>query len=280
MFFDLHCDSLSACFSLNSPHIFSEKESKILAIFCEDLPPALREKEMEKQYEKLKTALLNQTLTPYPNLGQRRVILGMEGASGIRNTSTLALWQKRGLKILSLCWKSNRLASGWECKKDTGVSAEGVEFLNEMRRLCIVGDVSHLSKRSAMQTVEKAEKVMATHSPFYTVFPHKRNLSQAVADALYEKGGIVGITPYPPFLGGDMQAFLAHAEYGLRRYGKRFLAIGTDTDGTKGIFCKELNIRRPLSPQLFQALENRFGIKTAIRICYENAAEFFSEIFE
>ncbi|MBR2617236.1 MAG: dipeptidase [Clostridia bacterium] len=279
MLFDLHCDSLSAFFPLLSPHIFSKNESKILAIFCEDLPPNLRAESMEQQYRTYENSLLDGTLTPYPNQGKKRVILGMEGASGIRDKSALALWKQRGLKTLSLCWKTNRLATGWEGETDVGVSAEGFAFLSEMERLKIVGDVSHLSTRSALQTAEKVEKVMATHSPFYEVFPHKRNLPKAVADALYDKGGIVGITPYPPFLGSDMQALLSHAEYGLKRYGNRFLAIGTDTDGTKGVFCKELNASLPILPQLFSALKERFGKRVAYRVCYENAAEFFSDVF-
>ncbi len=279
MFFDLHCDTLSANAPINSPHVFSKKESKILAIFCEDLPQNLRAEGMEKQYLKYENSLLNGTLTPYPNQGKKRVILGMEGASGLKDCGALALWQKRGLKVLSLCWKTNRLATGWEGKMDEGVSKEGFAFLREMRRLNTVGDVSHLSPLSAMQTVESVGRVIATHSPFYNVFPHPRNLPQKVADALYDKGGIVGITPYPPFLGGDMQALLSHAEYGLKRYGNRFLAIGTDTDGTKGVYCKELKGNLPLMPQLFRALKNRFSKKIAYRVCYENAAEFFSEIF-
>ena len=90
---------------------------------------------MEQQYRTYENSLLDGTLTPYPNQGKKRVILGMEGASGIRDKSALALWKQRGLKTLSLCWKTNRLATGWEGETDVGVSAEGFAFLSEMERL-------------------------------------------------------------------------------------------------------------------------------------------------
>ncbi len=276
MLFDLHCDSLSLEKPLLGRKIFGKGEIKLLALFCEDLPITQQNKALSYQYRRFCLAEKMGIFTRYPQKGKRRAILAMEGAGGIKNPAELAVWKARGLSVLSLCWKSNRLATGWEKETDEGVSLEGLQFLTEINRLHIVGDISHVSPCSARQTMHQVERVIASHSLFSAIHSHPRNLSPKTADALYEKGGIIGLVPYPPFAGESLQEFFAHVAYGMSRYGNRFLAIGTDTDGTKGIYCKGLQANQPLMPQLFRGLKDRFGVKTAYRICYENAAEFFS----
>jgi membrane dipeptidase len=120
-----------------------------------------------------------------------------------------------------------------------GLSALGREVVDEMNRLGILVDVSHLSRQSMLQAVQRSRApVVATHSCVAALCDHPRNLTDMQLDALRDTDGVVQITAMPPFLRSKgrtdsvtVSDFVDHVDYVVRRIGLAHCGISSDFDG-------------------------------------------------
>jgi len=120
-----------------------------------------------------------------------------------------------------------------------GLSALGREAVDEMNRLGIMVDVSHLSRQSMLQAVQRSRApVVATHSCAAALCGHPRNLDDMQLDALRDTEGVVQITAMPPFLRNKGRSdtvtvsdFVDHVDYVVRRIGLAHCGISSDFDG-------------------------------------------------
>jgi membrane dipeptidase len=120
-----------------------------------------------------------------------------------------------------------------------GLSGLGREAVAEMNRLGIMVDVSHLSRRSMLQSVQLSRSpVVATHSCAASLCDHPRNLDDMQLDALRDTGGLVQITAMPPFLRPKGRSdnvtvtdFVDHIDYVVQRIGLAHCGISSDFDG-------------------------------------------------
>jgi membrane dipeptidase len=120
-----------------------------------------------------------------------------------------------------------------------GLSALGREAVAEMNRLGIMVDVSHLSRRSMLQSVQISRApVVATHSCVTALCDHPRNLDDMQLDALRDTEGLVQITAMPPFLRMkgrsdtvSVRDFCDHLDYVVKRVGLAHCGISSDFDG-------------------------------------------------
>ena len=80
-------------------------------------------------------------------------------------------------------------------RKWHGLSPFGKQVVAEMNRLGIMVDVSHLSDESAAAAIESSTvPVIASHSAFRHFTPDfERNISDALARAIADKGGVVQV---------------------------------------------------------------------------------------
>ncbi|TWI00964.1 membrane dipeptidase [Luteimonas cucumeris] len=125
--------------------------------------------------------------------------LGMENAAPIGDDlSQLQVFFDRGVRYITLAHSAaNRLADssyGVE-RKWHGLSPFGKQVVAEMNRLGIMVDVSHISDESAHETIALSKApVIASHSAFRHFTPgFERNISDELAKAVAEKGGVVQI---------------------------------------------------------------------------------------
>ncbi len=66
-----------------------------------------------------------------------------------------------------------------------------------MNRAGILVDLSHVGEKTTLDAIERSQKPVAvTHANAASLFPHRRNKSDAVIKALGEKGGIIGCVTY------------------------------------------------------------------------------------
>jgi membrane dipeptidase len=120
-----------------------------------------------------------------------------------------------------------------------GLSGLGREAVDEMNRLGILVDVSHLSRQSMLQAVQRSRApVVATHSCVSSLCDHPRNLDDMQLDALRDTDGVVQITAMPPFLrtkgrsdSVGVSDFVDHVDYVVRRIGLAHCGISSDFDG-------------------------------------------------
>jgi membrane dipeptidase len=139
-----------------------------------------------------------------------------------------------GVRMMSLTWNaSNALGDGASGDLHGGLTEFGRRVLRRMNTLGIVVDVSHLSEASFWDALKVTRgPVIASHSNASSVHPHARNLTDDQLRAIARRGGVVGVTFVPRFLGGATLAHvLKHIDHMVRVMGADHVAIGSDFDG-------------------------------------------------
>lgn len=162
-----------------------------------------------KDVDKLLTSGLRQG-------GRVLLPLGMENGAPLGgDLSQVQFFFDRGVRYITLAHSAaNRIADssyGVE-RKWHGLSPFGKQVVAEMNRLGIMVDVSHISDESARETIALSRApVIASHSAFRHFTPgFERNISDELAKAVAEKGGVVqipfGIAFVNPKSAADTQA--------------------------------------------------------------------------
>ena len=82
-----------------------------------------------------------------------------------------------------------------------GVSEFGAEVIEEMNRLGILVDVSHISKDAMLDAVRLSRApVIASHSSVRALADHPRNMDDEQLDALAENGGVIQIVAFQSYV--------------------------------------------------------------------------------
>lgn len=101
-----------------------------------------------------------------------------------------------------------------------GLSALGREAVRRLNDHGIVIDVSQLTPRALMQTIELSRApVIASHSAVRALIDETRNLSDAELDAIAAKGGVVHVPPFNTYLAPRPPTFVAELGALRARYG-------------------------------------------------------------
>jgi membrane dipeptidase len=158
----------------------------------------------------------------------------MEGADPIRHPHELARWVERGVRVVGLAWNTpNRWSGG--TKDDGGVTEAGRRLLDEMRRLHVVPDLSHLNDRAFDDVLAHHDGcVVASHGNARAVLAHRRNLTDGQAHAVARRDGLVGVVLYAPFLGeGEVtiDTVVRHVDHLVGLVGPDHVGLGSDLDG-------------------------------------------------
>lgn len=168
-------------------------------------------------------------------------LLSLEGGEPLEGSlDVLDIFFRLGYRAVGLAWNDrNELADG----VGVGASAGGLTKLGKavvrrMNQLGMVVDAAHLAPRSFYDVLEcSSSPVLVSHANVRALCPHPRNLDDDQLKALKERGGVVGMTFYPPFIKEDGQAelehLLEHFCYVAEKYGVEMLGIGSDFDGIK-----------------------------------------------
>lgn len=125
--------------------------------------------------------------------------LGMENGAPIGDDlANLQFFFDRGVRYITLAHSApNRIADSSYAveRKWDGLSPFGREVVAEMNRLGIMVDVSHISDDSAREAISLSTvPVIASHSAFRHFTPDfERNISDELAKAIADKGGVVQI---------------------------------------------------------------------------------------
>ncbi len=281
--FDLHCDTVYECFQKNTdltdPRLAVNTAAvhqanfsaytQTFALWIDD-----RTADPYGLYRKLLATAKKVLPTAGFGTHTKKALLAVEGGALLedcpRRVEQLAA---DGVRVISLTWNwENALAGGVLC--DAGLTNLGREAIKRINQYGLVLDVSHLNERSFYPAVELAQRVVATHSNAWEICPHPRNLTRHQLQFLVQKGALVGLCPYPPFLGGDIfERVYANLCY-MAHLGVK-VAVGSDFDGGEMDAC--LN-----GPHKFAALRRYLvqkGLKSSILdgFFYQNAETFFCD---
>ena len=163
------------------------------------------------------------------------VIFGWQNASPIENDlDRLELFYNLGVRIIQITYNErNLLGNGcWE-RNDEGLSNFGKDAIQEMNRLGILIDLSHVGDQTTIDSISLSDKPVAcTHANARSFFNSPRNKADDALKLIAEKGGVVGATAWPSFLrkGWDstIEDFGDAIEDMIERIGINHVAIGTD----------------------------------------------------
>lgn len=144
-----------------------------------------------------------------------------------------------GIRFITLTWNfPNSIGypnAGYRYK-DNGLTSKGKEIVNEMERIGIIPDCSHLSDGGFYDLVDICKKpFVATHSNAREITNHSRNLTDDMIVKLANKGGVMGLNFCAPFLGKEkiptIESMIAHIKHIRNIGGIDVLSLGTDFDG-------------------------------------------------
>ena len=296
--FDLHCDTPLELFlkkeklCQNSLHISLDKTCEFERyIQCAAIwsDPRLTEDECFRRFfeaaEYFKGELsrcgvpLIKTKKDLNNCTQRGAILAVEGARLLHGKPDgITELYNEGVRILTLVWKGSDLAGGaWDTNEP--LSPQGTEYVERCFDTGIIPDVSHGSPELISRVLDIAEKrgvsPLATHSNSFSVYPHRRNLSEELFRRICHMGGLCGINLCPDHLcGGNASCddVLRHIERYINLGGEENIALGCDFDGISEVPHGIEDISR--LPRLYDAVSKRFGAKSADRLFFENAYKY------
>jgi membrane dipeptidase len=171
--------------------------------------------------------------------GKVAAILGIEGGEALEgDLAVLRCFYRLGVRLLTVAWnRRNALADGQkESRTGGGLTTFGVEAVQEMNRLGIIVDISHLSAAGVRDVLEISQApIIASHSNSQAVRDHPRNLSDEQVRAIAEGDGLVAVTFVPFFIapegGASLERLLDHVEHLLQAGGEDHVGVGSDYDG-------------------------------------------------
>ena len=166
--------------------------------------------------------------------GKLAVGLHFQGSEMLEGDASLVqLFYQLGIRHMLLAYnQKNRAADGCHERTDCGLSRYGVRLIEEMNRVGMILDLTHVGYRSSMEAMEvSADPVIFSHSNAYAVKEHPRNLRDEQIKACARKGGLIGINGVGHFLGDNKAStenFIRHIDYMAQLVGPQHVGIGTD----------------------------------------------------
>ncbi|MFC4766384.1 dipeptidase [Effusibacillus consociatus] len=206
--------------------------------------------------------------------GRKSAILSVEGADFLTgDLRHLRILYSLGVRAMGLTWNhANSIASGVGEEIDTGLTPFGREVVREMNRLGMVIDVSHMAPKGVEGVLEASSKpVIASHSNAKSIYNHRRNLNDDQIRQIAAKGGVIGVTFVPYFIGeGEVgiSHLLQHIDHMLSVGGEDHVGLGSDFDGIPETM---VDLRSGADyPNLVEALDKEYGARITAKICGGN----------
>src|ERR671937_750831 len=141
--------------------------------------------------------------------GKLAVLMGVEGGHALEgDLRMLRIFHRLGVRYMTLTWSNtNELgdssgdAQKPEVKHHGGLTALGRQAVEEMNRLGMLVDISHVADKTFFDAlaVSKAP-VIASHSSCRALTDHPRNMTDEMLRAVAKNGGVVMVNFFSGFV--------------------------------------------------------------------------------
>ncbi len=260
--FDLHCDTMTELCNAgsdllsNGKHIALDRTrdfQKYAQFFAIWIPPELSGKaacdyfdkhyaffmeQMENHQEYITFCKSAADMDAAFSAKKCAAFLSVEGGSACAGSlERLQYMASCGVKMMTLTWNfENELACGCGTENGFGLTPFGREAIQEMERLSMLVDVSHLNDWGFEEVAALCTKpLVASHSNARAVRNVLRNLTDAQFATICKRGGLVGLNLYFQFLSAEPRNRLddvyRHLMHFWDRNGEHNIALGCDFDG-------------------------------------------------
>ena len=232
--------------------------------------------------------------------GRIALLIALEGAEPVGSSlSMLETMWRLGVRMASLTWNRRTMLADGVGETDTGgrLTSLGVEAVDEMERLGMVVDVSHLSAHGLAHLAAMAsEPFVASHSSCRALCDHPRNLTDEQLRLVSGSGGFVAVNAFGRFVTAagvpTVDRYIDHVAHAATVAGDGAVAIGADfiadlVEQVDPILGRQLLVRLDdlvhieelKAPADFALLSRklveRFGPERADRFAGANVLEFF-----
>ena len=203
-------------------------------------------------------------------------ILNLEGADSLVKISYLQKAYEYGLRAMGLShFGPGRYAPG--TKTEGGLTAAGFELLEEMQKLNLILDITHLTDKGFYQVMDKYQgPVWASHVNVRTIVPTQRQLSDDQIKLLIERKAVIGgmldcwamdirfidTISDPWQLNIRLENLVDHWDHICQIAGNSLhVAIGSDLDGIFGTEQAPWDMNSIADLQKYQAILLKRGYK-------------------
>ncbi|MBI4191733.1 MAG: membrane dipeptidase [Betaproteobacteria bacterium] len=192
--------------------------------------------------------------------GRTAIFMGFQDIVSLEDDiSLLSVFHNFGIRWVQPTYQYRNLAGdGCGERIQSGLSHFGVRLINELNRLRIVIDVSHVGIGTTLEIIERsAHPVMATHCGASGLVNTPRNKTDEVIKALAARGGVIGIAAKSGFLksnglqtGTTMDDFVDHVEYVRDLVGIEHVCIGTDIGDERKYTLERMRVFHSKYPEV------------------------------
>lgn len=167
--------------------------------------------------------------------GKVGIILGWQNSSGFGDDlRTVPLFAELGLRVVQMTYHTaNFSGSGCLESVDRGLTDFGHDLVTTLNEQGILIDLSHVGSQTSQDVVHASKRpVTYTHCAPSALKEHRRNKSDDELREMADRGGLVGVTMFPPFMPRGNESTLADyvavIEHVINICGEEQTAIGTD----------------------------------------------------
>lgn len=191
-----------------------------------------------------------------------------------------------GVRAMTLTWSNrNDIADGInEAATGGGLTVFGRQVVQEMNKLGMLVDVSHIAPAGFWDVIEISSKpIIATHSNAKSLCSHPRNLDDKQIAAINENDGLIGITFAGQFLEEDyndacIDSVYRHIDYMLNLMGNdEHIGFGSDFDG---ISHPPYNIKgvQDYRPLIEYLQSKNYSDETIAKITHHNVLNLLQKV--
>jgi len=163
------------------------------------------------------------------------IILGWQNTSPLEDRlDYVEIFKDLGVGIMQLTYNTqNYSGAGYLEAHDSGLTGFGREVVDEMNRVGVLCDLSHVGLKTSADTIAYSKKpVCISHCLPAALHDVKRNKPDEIFVACAEKAGIIGISLFTPGLkaGNDatIEDVLDAMEHVINLVGEDHVGIGSD----------------------------------------------------
>ncbi|MBL4278233.1 membrane dipeptidase [Vibrio fluvialis] len=204
-------------------------------------------------------------------VGKTGVMMGFQNAHAFEDQiGYVQVFKDLGVGVVQMCYNTQNLVGTGCYERDGGLSGFGYEIVEEMNRVGMMCDLSHVGEKTSREVILASEKpVCYSHCLPSGLKDHPRNKSDEELKFIADHGGFVGVTMFAPFLKNGIHSsiedYVEAIDYIFNLVGEDQIGIGTDfTQGHGQPFFEWLTHDKGYARRLtnFGEIINPEGIRT------------------
>lgn len=135
--------------------------------------------------------------------GKIAIIMGAQNSMFVEHDlDLLAVCQRLGMRIMQPTYmEQNKLGCGVVVQPDTGLTALGHQWVEQMNRLNMLIDLSHVGYKTSADAIAATKRpLIVSHGNALALCNSPRNIPDSQIKGVADKGGVVGCTFFSPML--------------------------------------------------------------------------------